>query len=75
MDDKEWIAKSAAVHFAYRIEIIKFENDTTLILKVCVPLESGKSYGIGIDTSVLYSKSNKYMSVGNNIKDIYFIMK
>ena len=56
-------------------EIIKFENDTTLILKVCVPLESGKSYGIGIDTSVLYSKSNKYMSVGNNIKDIYFIMK
>lgn len=56
-------------------DISKFENDTTFVLKVCVPLESGKSYGMGINTRVLYGTSNKYMSVGNAIKDIYFIVK
>lgn len=56
-------------------DISKFENDTTFVLKVCVPLESGKTYGIGVDTRYFRSKANHYMSVGNEVKDVYFTVK
>lgn len=55
--------------------ISKFENDTTLILKICVPLVSGQSYGIGLDNSRYYRKSNNYVSMGKGVTEIYFTVE
>lgn len=55
--------------------ISRFEDSTTLVLKICVPLESGKSYGIGLDNSRFYRKSNEYISMGNGVTEIYFNIK
>lgn len=56
-------------------DLSKYENDTTFVLKVCVPLKSGKTYGIRVDTRLFRSKANPYMSVGNEFKDVYFTVK
>lgn len=55
--------------------ISRFKDNTTVVLKICVPLESGKSYGIGLDNSRFYRKSNKYISMGDGVTEIYFTIK
>ena len=56
-------------------DISKFENDTTFCSESLCTFGVWKIVWHGNKYQVLYGTSNKYMSVGNAIKDIYFIVK
>lgn len=54
---------------------IEYVENDELVFNICVPLQSGKRYGIGIKNDFIYSKSNPYLPMGKGVTDIYFEVK
>lgn len=49
-----------------------YENDTTFVFKIGVPLESGKEYGIRLPETAVVQAENHYIRMGNDTIDIWF---
>lgn len=49
-----------------------YENDTTFVFKIGVPLESGKEYGIRLPETAVVQAENHYIRMGYGAIDIWF---
>ena len=49
-----------------------YENDTTFVFKIGVPLESGKEYGIRLPETAVVQAENQYVRMGYGTIDIWF---
>ena len=49
-----------------------YENDTTFVFKIGVPLESGKEYGIKVREDCIVQPENQFVRMGYGTIDIWF---
>lgn len=49
-----------------------YENDTTFVFKIGVPLESGKEYGIKVRDDCIVQPENQFVRMGYGTIDIWF---
>ena len=53
-------------------ELVYYENDTTFVIKIGVPLESGKKYGIRLPEAAVVQPENQFVRMGYGAIDIWF---
>lgn len=53
-------------------ELVYYENDTTFVIKIGVPLESGKEYGIRLPEAAVVQPENQFVRMGYGAIDIWF---
>ena len=49
-----------------------YENDTTYVFKIGVPLESGKEYGVKVREDCIVQPENQFVRMGYGTIDIWF---
>lgn len=53
-------------------ELDYYENDTTFVIKIGVPLESGKEYGVKVREDCIVQPENQFVRMGYGTIDIWF---
>lgn len=53
-------------------ELVYYENDTTFVIKIGLPLESGKEYGIRVLEGTVVQPENQFVRMGYGAIDIWF---
>ena len=53
-------------------ELVYYENDTTFVIKIGVPLESGKEYGVKVREDCIVQPENQFVRMGYGTIDIWF---
>lgn len=53
-------------------ELVYYENDTTFVIKIGVPLESDKEYGIRLPEAAVVQPENQFVRMGYGTIDIWF---
>ena len=56
-------------------ELVYYENDTTFVIKIGLPLESGKEYGIRVLEGTVVQPENQFVRMGYGAIDIWFKVK
>ncbi len=53
-------------------ELVYYENDNTFVIKIGLPLESGKEYGIRVLEGTVVQPENQFVRMGYGAIDIWF---